>query len=145
MYTTVLLSQCTNLQAYYRPQDQGLELFEMDFHLESSDLLVLISANLPFIGKLLVVINGAGPLAPIPTRPSGSRHPGATHLALLTVYGAADFDVKGRLQFWTLPEEQLVLVAFERRPDLHLGMNVKARPPVPVNFHCLHKPAKMYL
>jgi len=85
--------KCTNLQAYYRPQDQGLELFEMDFHLESSDLLVLISANLPFIGKLLVVIN--------------------------------DFDVKGRLQFWTLPEEQLVLVAFERRPDLHLGMNVK--------------------
>eukprot|EP00951_Prasinocladus_malaysianus_P034532 scaffold348989_cov20-Prasinocladus_malaysianus.AAC.1 len=46
---------------------------------------------------------------------------------------AADFDISGRMQFWTLPEERLILVNFKGRPKLKIRMTVK----VARNYHIL--------
>jgi len=84
--------QCTNIQAYYRPGDGGMEIFELDVIIDSKDMSIIISGTAPVVGKLQITMT--------------------------------DFDVMGRVQLWTLPNERMVLIGFKTRPQLKIGMRL---------------------
>jgi len=48
--------QCTNIQAYYRPNDGGMEIFELDVVIDSKDMSIIISGKAPVVGSLKITM-----------------------------------------------------------------------------------------